>query len=84
MINTNSNSQDKPQAVLIHIGANDIETLPAQDLFNEVEGLINNFKRVLPNSKLILSEITPRIDCFDRKVMQKNEMIDALIPTDEK
>ena len=64
-----------PSAVLIHTGVNDIETMSAESLFEHFEHVINSFHKTLPNTKLIISEVTPRMDAFDRDVVQVNDLI---------
>ena len=84
LINKISTSQDSPKAILIHTGVNDIEDTSPQELFKQIKDLVHEFQSILPNTKLILSELTPRMDSFDRDVLKVNEMIKTNIPVNDK
>eukprot|EP00112_Aurelia_sp_Birch-Aquarium-sp1_P012970 Seg2731.7 transcript_id=Seg2731.7/GoldUCD/mRNA.D3Y31 product="hypothetical protein" protein_id=Seg2731.7/GoldUCD/D3Y31 len=84
LINTISTSHKSPKAVLIHTGVNDIEDTSPQELFKEIKDLVHHFQNILPDTNLILSELTPRMDSFDRDIITVNEMIKTNIPINEK
>ena len=44
-------------------------------IHDDLSTSIGNVKRQNPNTKILLSEITPRNDAFDREVMQLNALL---------
>ena len=80
LLNKIPTSHDPPRAVLIHTGVNDIEDTSPEELFKEIKDLGHDFQSILPNTKLISSELIPRMDSLDRDILKINEMIKTNIP----
>ena len=46
--------------ILLQVGSNDLESKTPEEVIQELEDLISELKRELPNSKLIIAELLPR------------------------
>ena len=67
--------EDHPNAILIHTGVNDIESSSADEVYKSLEILIKTCWDTLPDTHIILSEITPRMDMLDRDVFKVNKFL---------
>ena len=61
--------------VLINVGVNDLDLKDHQQVFGEMEVIVNKIRRKYPGIKLIISEITPRNDRRDTEVKQCNKLL---------
>ena len=67
--------ENKPDAILIHTGVNDLEAYSVEQVFQNIKALIESCQKYIPTSRIILSEITPRMDILDRDVFRINRLI---------
>ena len=54
--------EDKPNAIILHVGTNDAVSKPSNVIIDEILSLKNSIERKLPTCKVILSSLTPRVD----------------------
>ena len=63
------------QYALISVGVNDLDSKDHQQVFGEMEVIIDKMRRKYPGIKLIISEITPRNDRKDNEVKNCNQLL---------
>ena len=63
--------------VLINVGVNDIDHKTAEEVFHQLQIVVNLLREKDNNPKIIISEVTPRIDEKDEEVKKCNDLIDA-------
>jgi hypothetical protein len=66
------------------VGSNDLESKTADEVIQELEDLISELKRELPNLKLIIAEILPRFykktpSEFDEKILLYSSLLKKLL-----
>ena len=60
---------------LISVGCNDLDTEDPTTVFNNIRGLVSQLAERYPQIKVIIAEITPRMDDKDPMVIATNDMI---------
>ncbi|KAK3092610.1 hypothetical protein FSP39_004921, partial [Pinctada imbricata] len=66
--------RNQPNYLLIHCGANDIGATPLKYLMIEIQGTLEVLRNLLPNTKLIWSQLLPRLEwrhSHDRDALNK-------------
>ena len=53
--------EDEPNALILHVGGNDIGQVPLRQLRYDIVCLFNDVKSLLPNTTIIWSQILPRL-----------------------
>jgi hypothetical protein len=66
------------------VGSNDLESKTADEVIQELEDLISELKREIPNLKLIIAEILPRFykktpSEFDEKILLYSSLLKKLL-----
>lgn len=52
---------DAPRYLILHCGANDVGNIPLKDLIQQMKMTLGRIKLLLPDTKLIWSQLLPRI-----------------------
>ena len=65
------------------VGCNDLDVRKGDELFNDIKSTIEKIKTNYPNIKIIISEITPRMDKLDTAVKATNTLISQYIDRTE-
>ena len=63
----------------ISVGCNDLDTKSGEEVFHEMKDTVLKLKRLHPNIKIIISEITPRMDDLDSEVREANKLLNELV-----
>ena len=79
--------RNQPNYLLIHCGANDLGATPLKQLMVEMKTTLEIIQRLLPNTKLIWSQLLPRLvwrqsensDAMNKSVKRLNSHIAAEI-----
>lgn len=50
-----------PRTVIVHLGTNDLFSIPLKDIRNSIEGGLNGIRHLLPNTSIIWSDILLRL-----------------------
>ena len=66
-----------------NVGCNDLDVRKGDELFNCIKNTIENLKKKYPNIKVIISEITPRMDKLDAAVKATNTLISQYVDKTE-
>ena len=68
------------------VGCNDIEYNSGAHVFDEIKKTVERIQSQYPNVKVILSEITPRMDCadLDKEVKDCNELLNNYVNESDK
>ena len=68
---------EQPEALLIHVGVNDIENdkYDAKYIADNLISLAYQANELFPDTTVFLSEITPRMDDLNQKVIAVNKII---------
>ena len=61
------------------VGCNDVVHKTPHQLFTNIHELVNRLKESFPGIKIILSEITPRMDQFDKRVEETNVLLQQYV-----
>ena len=69
----------KLQYFFISVGVNDIDTKDGEEVFDEMKNTIVKLKNKHPNIKVIISEITPRMDERDSEVIIANSLLNEFV-----
>ena len=65
----------KPSTIVCHFGTNDLEHSPSQDFIQSFCNTISELCKVFPSSKIVVSELLPRLDHFDASISHCNSQI---------
>ena len=68
-------SNVKPSTIICHFGTNDLEQSSSQDFIQSFCNTISELCKVFPSSKIIVSELLPRLDHFDASISHCNSQI---------
>ena len=68
-------SNAKPSTIICHFGTNDLEHSSSQDFIQSFCNTISELCKVFPSSKIIVSELLPRLDHFDASKSHCNSQI---------
>ncbi|XP_072019269.1 uncharacterized protein [Amphiura filiformis] len=60
-------SRTRPTTVIIHLGTNDIFTSPLKDLKNRIEENLKSIRKMLPDTRIIWSDIITRLFYYGEK-----------------
>ena len=66
---------DKPQYLILHCGANDVDSTPLKSLIQNIKPSLGNIQLLLSNTKIIWSQLLPRRQwrySVDVKAMNKS------------
>lgn len=63
----------------ISVGCNDIDTAPADVVLEKITNIVKSLREKYPGIKIILSEITPRMDDLDFQVQEVNTLLNQYI-----
>ena len=66
--------EDPPNYLLIHVGANDIGNMKVGDLRNYLKNVVTQISAMMPDTKVIWSQMLPRINwrfSQDNNAMEK-------------
>ena len=66
---------------MVSVGCNDLDRNGAQKVFDDVKKLVEKLHRLYPGIKVIVGEITPRMDAKDELVKEVNALINTFIET---
>ena len=69
---------------LIHVGVNDIDHAGGDEVFKQIMDNIELLKQKYPEIKIVLAELTPRMDNKDAAVNKCNELLNHYAELDEK
>ena len=69
----------KLQYFFMSVGCNDIDSKDGQEVFGEMRNIVLNIKHLYPNVKVIVSEITPRMDDRDQEVKNANRLLNEFV-----
>ena len=61
------------------VGCNDVVHKTPHQLFTNILELVNRLKESFPGIKIILSEVTPRMDQFDERVKETNVLLQQFV-----
>ena len=61
------------------VGVNDVVHKTPHQLFTNIHELVNRLKESFPGIKIILNEVTPRMDRFDKRVEETNVLLKQFV-----
>ena len=68
---------------LISVGCNDLDAENGDVVFSNIKDTFGKLKRAYPNIKVILNEITPRMDNLDAQVKATNTLLNQFVDRSE-
>ena len=81
---TETVNYSKLKYFLISVGCNDLDTEDSTTVFNNIRGLVSQLTERYPQIKIIIGEITPRMDDKDPLVMATNALINDYSESSDK
>lgn len=66
----------EPNAIVVHCGVNDTESKSVQEICSQLVEVVTQACTSFPESKILISHITPRQDEYDQKVKSVNCFLD--------
>ena len=69
---------------LISVGCNDLDRNDPETVFDKIRGIVSRLLEIHPHMKIIIGEITPRMDEKDDLVVTANELINRFAESNEK
>ena len=77
--NNNHKTYNKLKYFFLSVGCNDLVHHTPHQLFTNIHRLVDKLKESFPGIKMILSEVTPRMDSIDKRVEEVNVLLTQYI-----
>ena len=77
--NNNQKKYNKLKYFFMSIGCNDLVTNTPHQLFTNIHTLVDRLRASFPGIKIIISEVTPRMDAVDGRVQEANKLINQYV-----
>ena len=75
----NMKTHTKLKYFFLNVGCNDLDSKSGDEVFAGMTNIIEKLRRKFPGIKIILSEITPRMDMLDLQVKATNTLLNQYV-----
>ena len=75
----NQKKYNKLKYFFMSVGCNDLVTNTPHQLFTNIHTLVDRLRASFPGIKIIISEVTPRMDAVDGRVQEANKLINQYV-----
>ena len=78
-VHSHLKSRPVPQVLIVHVGTNDIFSVPVGVLRRKIEGCLNDLRTLLPNTRIIWSDILPRLFYHGERTPGAGKLLNAAL-----
>ena len=69
---------------MMSVGCNDLDSEDPTTVFNNIKGIVSQLTEMYPHIKIIIAEVTPRMDDRDAEVIATNNLINQFAESSDK